>query len=83
MSAYQLSKARKIARHLIEVAAKTKQETTRAELARIAARLSNDEWRTVAFSAGVAVADLPAKSAVLDILRKRAPHVVGERKEVA
>ena len=78
MSSYQIDKARKIVDALINAAAKTKQQTTRYELAKLISRLSHDEWRTVSFAAGVPVADLPAKSAVLAILRERAPHVVGK-----
>ncbi len=38
--------------------------------------MSDAEWRLVAFQAGVAVADLDCKAAVLAMLRETAPHGV-------
>ncbi len=72
MNAYQRRKARVIARHLL--AAQAKSSLTRHQLARCVAIMSAREWQTVAFAAGVAVADLEAKAAVLAMLRTNAPH---------
>ncbi len=72
MNRYQRRKARVIARHLL--AAQAKSSLTRHQLARCVAIMSAREWQTVAFAAGVAVADLEAKAAVLAMLRTNAPH---------
>jgi hypothetical protein len=38
--------------------------------------MPNEDWQTVAFQAGVPVADIPAKAAVLAMLRGRVIHVL-------
>ena len=73
MNSYQIAKARKIADILI-AALPQSSLVTRNELARTVARLSNDDWRTISFAAGVPVADIKARQAVLAILRKRSLH---------
>ncbi len=72
MNRYQRRKARVIVRHLL--AAQAKSSLTRHQLARCVAIMTAREWQTVAFAAGVAVADLEAKAAVLAMLRTNAPH---------
>jgi|HubBroStandDraft_4_1064222.scaffolds.fasta_scaffold04621_10 hypothetical protein len=66
-SAYDRKKARAIAGCLIASACRSEQVTLR-ELPKLAARMSNDEWRAVAFQAGVAVPDLAAKRATVAYL---------------
>lgn len=56
---YQKRKARLIAAVLILAAAQS--ETPMSQLAQLAARMSPDQWRTVSFQAGVAIADHAAK----------------------
>ena len=75
LNGYQNSKARTIANFLRDSADRTMEATTPHTLARCVALMSHDEWRTVCFQAGVPVADLQAKAAVLGLLRARAPHV--------
>ncbi len=71
---YQRRKARAIARFLLSCQAQS--SLTRHQLARCIALMSDAEWRLVAFQAGVAVADLDCKAAVLAMLRETAPHGV-------
>jgi hypothetical protein len=78
MNRYQISKARKIAAFVTACAAKTKRATTAHELCKLVALMDADQWRTLAFQAGVAVADLDCKAATLAILRKRAPRLIGK-----
>jgi hypothetical protein len=59
-SAYDRKKARAIAACLLQACTRSEQVSVR-ELPKLAARMSNAEWRTVAFQAGVAVPDLAAK----------------------
>jgi hypothetical protein len=70
---YQQSKGKKIAAFLLRC--QRMSSLSRAELVRVTAHMSNEQWRTVSLSAGVPVADLAAKIATLHCLRKRAPHV--------
>ena len=67
MTEYQIRKARVIAAFLLGCQAQS--TLTRYQLARCVAILSDEQWRTVAFTAGVPVADIPAKAAVLALLR--------------
>jgi hypothetical protein len=69
---YQCRKARVITAHLL--AAQAQSSLTRHQLARCVALMNFAQWQTVAFSAGVPVADLDCKAAVLGMLR--APYVV-------
>ena len=73
-NAYQLRKARTIARVLLSCQAMS--TLTRHQLACCVALIDFAEWQTVAFQAGVPVADLDCKAAVLAMLRKTAPHKV-------
>jgi hypothetical protein len=49
---------------------------SRHELCQVVALMSMDQWRTVALTAGVAVAGLETKVWVLSLLRGRAIHAV-------
>lgn len=80
---YQLAKARRIAAFLRDCADKTMEATSPWMLSQMTALLTDEEWRTVCLAAGVAVADLEAKAAVLAILRGKAPHLIGRRKVAA
>jgi len=72
MTHYQTRKAKVIAAFLTALPC----SLTRHELAKCVSVMSDEQWRTVALTAGVPVADLPAKQAVLRLLRSRAVHVV-------
>ena len=61
LSSYQLRKARTIVAYLASLDV----SHTRHQLAQCVALMTFDQWRTVAFSAGVPVADIEAKAAVL------------------
>ena len=74
MNPYQLRKARAIARFLLSCQAQS--SLTRHQLSRCVALMNFSDWQTVAFQAGVPVADLDCKAAVLAMLRKTAPHKV-------
>lgn len=76
-NSYQVRKAAKIANFLRDSADRTMEATSPHTLARCVALMSHDEWRTVAFQAGVPLADLQCKAAVLGLLRAKAPHAVG------
>ena len=71
---YQIRKAKQIANYLLE----RRHESTlgRLELAKVVSIMSADQWRTICLTAGVPVADLPAKAAVLALLRGRIIHAV-------
>jgi hypothetical protein len=71
---YQLSKARKIADFLL--GCQHASTLSRYQLAQSVAIMNAAEWQTVAFTAGVPVADLDAKAAVLALLRNRDIHAV-------
>ena len=73
-NAYQVRKAKQIANFLLEC--RDMSTLGRLELAKVVAIMSPDEWRAVSFSAGVPVADLPAKAAVLALLRGRSIHAI-------
>ena len=75
LNGYQNSKALTIANFLRDSADRTMEATTPHTLARCVALMTHDEWRSVSFAAGVPVADLQCKAAVLGLLRARAPHV--------
>ena len=77
-NSYQLRKARRIAAFLRDCADKTMEATSPWMLSQMTALLTDEEWRTVCLSAGVAVADLDCKAAVLAILRGKAPHLIGK-----
>lgn len=65
---YQASKARKIAASLISACDGS--SVTIRELPGIVARMSMENWRTVAFGAGVPVADYTAKLLTVERLKK-------------
>lgn len=69
---YQLRKAKTILTFLLSC----KTSLTRHQTAQAIALMSFDEWRTLAFSAGVPLADIEAKAAVLAMLRGRTIHAV-------
>ena len=73
-SPYQRRKAKAIVKLLMTVLEQS--SLTRRELAKCISVMSEEEWRTVAFASGVAVADLPAKMEVLNILRAKVPALV-------
>ena len=73
-SPYQRRKAKSIVKLLMTVLEQS--SLTRRELAKCISVMSEEEWRTVAFASGVAVADLPAKMEVLNILRAKVPALV-------
>ena len=73
-NSYQLRKARQIANYLL--ARRDESTLTRLELAKVVAIMNADEWRTVVFAAGVPVADLSCKAAVLALLRGRSIHAI-------
>jgi hypothetical protein len=58
-NSYQSRKARQISACLLQACARS--SVTLRELPKLAARMSMEEWRTVAFQAGVAVPDYAAK----------------------
>jgi hypothetical protein len=74
VSEYQIRKAKVITRILLGCQAQS--TLTRHQLARCVAIMPNEDWQTVAFQAGVPVADIPAKAAVLAMLRGRVIHVL-------
>jgi hypothetical protein len=65
-NSYQRAKARKIAAVLIQAAAQS--DTPFSQLPGLAARMSEDQWRTVAFQAGQSVADKAARVFTIGIL---------------
>lgn len=75
-NSYQLRKAKVIANFLRGAADATMEATSPTMLARCVALMSMDEWRTVAFQAGVPQADIEAKAACLALLRGRVLHRV-------
>ena len=74
INAYQLRKAKQIAAFLLEC--RDQSTLGRLECAKVVAIMTSDQWRTVTMAAGVPVADLDAKAAVLALLRGRAIHAV-------
>lgn len=64
---YQIRKAREIVALLLK--AQGNSTLTRHMLSRCVAIMSDEEWRAVAFCAGVPVADIECRMAVLAILR--------------
>ena len=68
---YQRRKARAIVKLL--AACQEKSTLSRHQLAQVVAIMTPEQWRLLAFTAGVAVADLPAKQEVLDMLRAKTP----------
>ena len=72
MNTYQVRKARRI----VAMLTAADHTLTRHQLARAVALMSFGQWRTVAFAAGVPVADLDAKAAVLALLRDRTAHLI-------
>lgn len=73
INSYQLDKAKKIVAFLLDC--RSQSTLTRLELAKVVSIMSGENWRTVCLQAGVPVAELPAKAAVLKLLRGRAIHV--------
>jgi len=65
-NSYQKSKAKKIAAVLLIAAAQS--DTPMADLATLAASMSEREWTSVSLAAGVAVADHPARVFTIAIL---------------
>lgn len=73
-NAYQRAKARKIATFLERSCATS--TVRQSELPKLVSLMTPDQWRTVSFAAGVAVADYAAKAIVLDLLRRKELRVV-------
>lgn len=67
LNSYQRAKARKIAAMLRN--AQREVALSDYQLARAVSLMSDDQWRGVAFAAGMPVADIEAKQEVLRILR--------------
>jgi hypothetical protein len=74
MNAYQLRKAKAIVDLL--TCARENSSLTRHQLAKAVSIMSADQWRTVCFTAGVPVADIECKAAVLSILQGKEIHAV-------
>ena len=74
-NSYQIAKAKAIVGMLLS--AQENSSLSRHQLAQVVALMDADQWRTISLTAGVPVADLDCKAAVLAILRGRTPHVVG------
>lgn len=72
MNGYQKAKAKKITKLLLSCAEQS--GVTRFQLAKMVSIMSASQWRTVAFTAGVPMADIPAKRIVLSELRNRSIH---------
>lgn len=66
MNRYQQSKARLIAAVLLMAAAQG--NTPMSQLAPLAARMSERQWTSVSFAAGVPVVDVPARVLVIALL---------------
>jgi hypothetical protein len=64
---YQAKKGRRMAATILRAACSS-QSVTISELARISSKMTEDQWRTVAFQAGVAVPDVEAKRATVAYL---------------
>ena len=73
-NSYQLKKAKQIVSTLLTCQGQS--TLSRRQLAQVVAMMSNEEWRTVTMTAGVPVADLDAKAAVLALLRGKTIHAV-------
>jgi hypothetical protein len=71
-NAYQIRKAKRITEMLLAA----EHTLTRHQLARAVAICGFDEWRSISFAAGMPVADIECKAAVLAMLRERAPHAL-------
>lgn len=65
-NSYQRRKARKIAAVLMLAAVNS--DTPIANLPLLASRMTESQWRTVSFEAGVAVADRPARVFTIALL---------------
>ena len=74
MNSYQRRKAQIIVNLL--VASQAQSSLSRFELAKVIAHMSADQWRTICLTAGVPVADLVAKEAVLEMIRAKTPRLV-------
>jgi hypothetical protein len=72
MNGYQKAKARKIVKLLLSCSEQA--GVTRFQLSKMVSIMSEAQWRTVVFTAGVPVADIPAKRIVLAELRNRSIH---------
>jgi hypothetical protein len=66
MNNYQRSKAKRIVAALLS--AREASSLSLMQLRRTVAHMSPEQWQAVAFVAGVPVADLAAKRAVLELL---------------
>ena len=73
-TSYQVRKARAIVALLLTCQAQS--TLTRFQLAKVVSLMSQEDWRLVCFTAGVPVADIPAKAVVLRTLRAKALHAV-------
>jgi len=71
---YQIRKAKVIAAFLL--GCQQNSTLSRHQLAQVVAIMDAAEWQKVAFTAGVPVADIEAKAAVLALLRNRDIHSV-------
>lgn len=74
MNRYQRTKARKIADCLLKASAQSSVRAT--ELPRLVSLMSDRDWQTLCFAAGVPIADLTAKRFVLAELRGKSLTVV-------
>jgi hypothetical protein len=71
---YQIRKAKVIVAFLL--GCQQNSTLSRHQLAQVVAIMDAEQWQKVAFTAGVPVADIEAKTAVLALLRGRAIHAV-------
>ena len=71
---YQIRKAKVIVAFLLDC--QQNSTLSRHQLAQVVAIMDAAEWQKVAFTAGVPVADIEAKAAVLALLRNRDIHSV-------
>ena len=74
MTTYQAHKASVIVRYLETAVACS---TIRvSELPKLVSLMSERDWQTLCFAAGVPLADIPAKQMVLDQLRRKSVTIV-------
>lgn len=71
VNSYQKAKGRTIAAFLVRQCC-VSPSCSIADLPKITAKFSDDNWRTVALAAGVAVADVPARACAVAYLIKLA-----------
>ena len=71
MNRYQMRKAKLIAATMVLAAAQS-ENVPMTQLALLASRMDEAQWRGVSFQAGVAVADAPARILVVALLGRLA-----------